>query len=252
MLSAGTDQHGNDWTPNRKFNKLRDWLAEDFLDSIQDFIYWPKKRFNKICAYIRHRWINNTHALTSHLKRGQWYEYDTLLLHSMFDSLVDFVEIEQAWDRMIWSDACFKKYHTPWYRRMFRIGQWRCPEAGLEYLYWAANLKNDEDWVDKEDPDFGKPTLQALTAQETLSLYRWWKEVRPKRPDPWHASGLCAYYKKKKTNCQEQGGVIISLDEVEPKEEIFREICDQMNQEYEEEDTQMLIRLVKHRGHLWT
>ena len=197
-LSVGTNKQESDWTRTAKIKKMRYWLAEDVLDSIQDFIYWPKNRFNKICNYIRHRWIYHTHALTSHLKRGQWHEFDTRLLHSMFDSLVDFIEIEQAWDRMIWSDACYKKYHTPWYRRMFLIGQWRCPEAGLEYLYWAANLKKDEDLVDKEDRDFGKPTIQALTAQEILLLYQWWKDVRPKRPDPWHVSGLSAYYEKEK------------------------------------------------------
>lgn len=245
---AGTDKEWNDWAQTAKKNKMRYWLADDVLDCIQDFIYWPKNRFNKICNYVRRRWIHHTHALTSNLKRGQWYEYDTRLLHSMFDSLVDFIEIEQAWDHMIWSDECHKKYHTPWYRRIFRIGQWRCPEAGLEYLIWAASLKKDGDLLDKEDPEFGRPTIQALAAQETLSLYQWWKEVRPKRPDPWSASGLSAYYEKKKKNAQDQNSDIIFLDDLN---EIY-EICDKMNHDYDEEDTQMLIRLVKLRGQLWT
>jgi len=48
--------------------------------------------------------------------------------------------------------------------------------------YWSCSKFSD--WVDKKDPHFGKPTSQALAAQETLALYTWWKEERPKRLDP--------------------------------------------------------------------
>ena len=45
-------------------------------------------------------------------------------------------------------------------------------------MQWAAKLKNNDDWIDKASPDYGKPTHQALAAQETLLLYQWWKEER--------------------------------------------------------------------------
>lgn len=51
-----------------------------------------------------------------------------------------------------------------------------------------------EDWIKKSDPAFGKPTSQAFAAMETVELYKWWKEVRPKRLDPMDASGLSDYY----------------------------------------------------------
>ena len=31
------------------------------------------------------------------------------------------------------------------------------------------------DWGEANDPNFGKPTNEALTARETISLYKWWK-----------------------------------------------------------------------------
>ena len=97
-----------------------------------------------------------------------------------------------------------------------------------------------------------------MTARHIL-LYQWWKDVRPKRPDPWHVSGLSAYYEKEKEQLprSRRRSFLDNLNENEPKEEIerlrnLREICDKMNRDYEEEDTQMLIRLVELRGNIWT
>jgi hypothetical protein len=72
----------------------------------------------------------------------------------------------------------------------------------------------NEEYVKKDDPSFGQPSNQALAAKETLALYYWWKEERPKR------------YEASCTMEQEQ--------------------------EQEDEDTDMLIRLVKLRRYLWT
>jgi hypothetical protein len=167
------------------------------------------------------------------------------MLHSAFDSLVDFVEIEQAWHHLVCSD---KKYR----KAIFRIRQWRNTEAGLEYLNWAASLLQNEDWVNKNDPDFGKPTHQALAAVETIALYKWWKESRPKRPNPMDASGWSDY-----CNSRWKGDRLWLDLEDETEEERkhayeIRAILSKMEREQEEEDTEMLIRLVKLRKSLWT
>ena len=101
------------------------------------------------------------------------------LLHSLFDELVNFVEIEQAQRHVSSADEKCKGDTRPWYDKFLHIGRWRNPEAGLAYLAWSSGLRYDEDWVDKDDPDFGKPTLQALAAPEITLLHKWWKEERP-------------------------------------------------------------------------
>ena len=50
----------------------------------------------------------------------------------------------------------------------------------------------DEEWVSKDDPDWGKPTNQAVAAQEIKKLYLWWTQVRPTRPDAYAESGWTA------------------------------------------------------------
>lgn len=256
-LPSGTAQEWNAWKKSAKKNPFRYWLAEELLDHIQNFFSWPKNCLITLRCYCGNRWVSKTHVLASRLKPGQWHDFDTRLLHSAFDSLVDFVEIEQAWHHVICSDEAYKKYRRPWYRRLFRLQQWRNSEAGLEYLKWATSLKHDEDWVNKNDPDFGKPTNQALAAEETIALYKWWKEDRPKRLDPMEASGWSDYCDERRNKAKEQDNDLWLDFEDETDEEKTRShkihaICNKMEREQDEEDTKMLIRLVKLRKNLWT
>lgn len=252
---ACTREEWNAWDKRAKAKKIRYWLAEEFLDNLQNFLYWPANRINDVRCYVKNRWILKNHALTSNLDRGKWYDFDTRLLHAAFDELVNFVEIEQAWMLIVCSDEERKKYKIPWYRIFFRIGIWRCPAAGVAYLEWAASLKNDEDWVDKNDPNFGKFTSQALAAQETLILYNWWKAERPKRPDPSIVSGWSDYCDKKRKEAEISNDDVLSFIPNNGDDECSRKILDihhQIEREQEKEDTLMLIRLVKIRQNLWT
>jgi len=257
---AGTAEEWCDWKKIAKTKKIRYWLTEEGLDSLQNFVRWPLDLFNNVRYYVDNRWVVETHALTSNLKRGQWHDLDTRLLHACFDELVNFVEVEQAWHAIACSDEERKKYKTPWYRKIFCLGFWRCPEAGLAHLEWAAGLKNDEDWIDKTDPGFGQPTHQALAAQQTMRLYKWWKEERPQRPDPMDASGWSDYCEERRQAVRAENGddddfLWIGCD----KDELDRErsskileICRKMEQEREDEDTEMLICLIKIRKSLWS
>lgn len=142
------------------------------------------------------------------------------------------------------------KNKAPWYRTFLRIRCWRCPEAGIEYLEWAAGLKHDEDWIDKNAPSFGEPTRQALAAQETLTLYNWWKNERPKRLDPSEASGWSQYYEKN----QKPGDDVLNIFNHTGRDERAKivNIRYEIKKEQEDEDTAMLIRLIKIRQSLWT
>lgn len=255
-LLTGTSEEWNAWEKQAKIKKLRYWLAEEGLDYLQRFIYWPTNRIKDACFYINNRWVTKSHALTSHLKRGEWHDLDTRLLHAVFDELVNFVEIELAWMLVISSKDEQKKYNVPWYRTFFRISIWRNPEAGLAYLKWASELTVDEDWVDKNHPNYGQPTHQALAAQETLKLYQWWKEERQKRPDPSDASGWSKYCEEKRNEakaCADDSwhGFISSNREDERSVTILN-LYHKIEKEQEEEDTAMLIRLIQIRQSFWT
>lgn len=253
--ASGACEAWDAWEKQAKQKSLRYWLAEEGLDYLQHIVYAPITLLNVIRRYISNRFVVKTHALTSSkLKRGQWHEFDTRLLHSAFDELVNFVETEFAHQYYFWTTEEPEKYHIPWCRKFFRIGVWRCPEAGLDYLNWASALKNDDEWLDKNNPEFGKPTQQALAAQEILILYRWWKTERPNRPNPYDASGWAAYYAKK-----EQGddslSYILSNKKTEKEREDERAISElvaKIEKEQDDEDTDMFVRLIKVRHFLWT
>lgn len=225
----------DDWEKETQVQyPVRYWFFEEFVPKAQDFLTWPAKKLRDVRYYINNRWITRTHAMTSNLKRGQWHEFETRLLHCMFDELVNFVEIEQAWMQVVWGDD--SQYKAPWYRSApFRLRVWRCPEAGIARLNWAASL--DEQ---------GQPTRQALDAKETLALYHWWKEHRPARRDVYEVSGWNDITRE----------VDIFDDTLSQEKKDARtksmEIMDTLEKRYEREDEEMMIRLVKLRRSLWT
>ena len=241
-LSSATEEGWNNWKEIAKQKKFRYWLAEDGLDYLQNFIFWPTDRIKAVRDYISNCWVVKTHALTSMLKRGEYHELDTRLLHAVFDELINFVEIESAWMQVVFSPEERKKYCIPWHRSFLGIKPWRNAQAGIAHLNWAAALKRDEDWIDKNDPTFGQPTAQALAAQEILQLYHWWKHERPNRPDPHEISGWSKYCGQKR---------IVGKMEESVSRDILN-ACLKIEKEHEEEDTDMLIRLIKIRSHLWT
>ena len=251
-LHSGTSEEWNAWEKKAKTKKIRYWLVEECLDYVERFVYWPTNLIDTVYCYLNNRWVTKSHALTSNLKRGAWYEFDTRLLHTVFDELVNFVEIDSAWALVASSPEDRKKYKVPWYR----IGSWRSPDAGIAYLKWASALKNEDDGVAKNDPHYGQPTYQALAAQETLTLYKWWKEERPKRPDPREASGWSDYCEEKRNAAQACGDdlwddFIFNTTKDERSRDLL-EAYGRIEEEQEEEDTAMLIRLIKIRQSLWT
>lgn len=235
-----TSEGWDKWEDKAKKHRFRYWLAEEGLDYLQQIVYSPLTLINKIRSYFQNRFITKTHTLTSKLKPGYWYDLDIRLIECVFDELVNFVEIDLALES-IWalSEENYKKYQKPWHYRIFRVGKWRCPEAGIAYLNWACELKYDEHRVQKSDSRFGKPTDKAIAAQEILDLYQWWKVDRPNRPNPDEDSEYGIHNEKNKANMHGYDQDII--------DERIR-----MKKEQEDEDTEMLVRLIKIRKYLWT
>jgi hypothetical protein len=244
------------WTEDaKKKHPIRFWIADDGLDLLQNIWMWIPDRINDVRYYINNRWLHQTHGMMSRsLEPGKWHEFETRLLHSTFDQLVDFVEIEQAWHHVMWDKKAREKYQTPWWQQQwfFRWGKvWRCPEAGIEHLEWASDLTLN-DFRKPTDPDWDNPSPQALAAREILELYNWWKYDRPSRPDPMDESGWSAYCDLRR----ETGKDFFDFEDKTPEEEEMSRAAlnksNEIEEAYNTEDEEMMIRLVKVRRSLWT
>lgn len=207
--ASGWDQWESD---QKRDNPIRYWLAEEGLTILQNIVYFPYDIFRSIRRYLKNRFIDKTHALSSsnkHLKKGTWYDLSDRILFCMFDSLVDFVEIECAYhNHHFMSDEQKKVYNIPYYASFFNI---RNPQLGIDYLKWASSL---------EDEPVYNPS-HAECSRTILELYYWWKK-RDSR-----------------------------LDIYESDYQNARDAFDLENQ-YKNEDDEMLIKLIKVRNQLWT
>lgn len=257
-LECGTGEEWRDWRNNAKTkHPIRFWIAEEFMDKVQNFIMYPIDKLYSIKYWFLNYFVTKTHALTSNLKKGQWHEFDTRLLHCAFDELVNFVEVEKSWKNIICDKDAAKKYNAPWHSYGWgRLRTWRNAESGLDYLKWETTLMQDESWgYDKDHPEFGKPTQQAERAKEIIKLYNWWKFERPNRVEPMDASGWSEFCDRKRS---EKGGDFWDFMCAPESEEDSKEsrrlsaLCDEIEKEYQDEDTEMLIKLISIRNSLWT
>jgi hypothetical protein len=237
---------------------IRFWIVEEGLDYAQNFIYWPIDKLYSIKYYINNRWVTRTHSLTAHprdIKPGDWCDVGNRFLPCLFNELVDFVEIESAWSHIAWgSKEDRAKYDPPfWASGWFRWRTWRCPQAGLDHLDWAMTLTSGEDWgLKPDDENFGKPTHQAIKAKELLDLYTWWTVERPKRPDPHEASGWSAICDRRREGKTDFFDFEDRTEEEEQETKKALDLCQEIEQRYEQEDEDMMIRLIKIRQGLWT
>lgn len=258
-LKMGTSEEWADWEDRAKRDyPVRWWLAEEGLDILQKIVYWPTDKLYSIKYYINNRWITRTHALTAHprdIKPGTWQDVGYRFLPCLFNELVDYVEVELAWWHLAWSKKEERaKYNMPWWAvGWWRIRTWRCPQAGLDNLEWQRNLRWKEDEVGPDGKNLGQLTHQAKAAQEILELYTWWTEVYPNRPDPHDASGWSEYCKRMR---EEKGNRWLGGESTNKETKALGKkalkLTQKIEQQYEKEDTEMLIRLIKIRKSLWT
>ena len=257
-LSSATGQGWAQWEQASKTSHpVRYWLAEEGLSYLQDFVYYIPDRLNDIRYYINNRWVSHSHALTAHardIQPGTWSDVGNRFLPCLFNELVDFVEVETAWHHCAWSEEARAKFNVPWHRSgWLRWRTWRCPQAGIEHLVWAGQLR-----VDENDPT-SEYTYQAQSAQEILSLYHWWVDVYPTRQAPHDMSGWTAWCDRRRKKGAEKGlGATRSLfgeDETPAEQKTSRkliELSQTIEQQQNQEDEDMMVRLIRVRQSLWT
>ena len=222
---ALTLEEWDEWRDEQRTKRpIRFYISDTLLTKIQDVVLFPKDVFRNVRCYFRNRFIDKIHCLKTGLKPGNYYDLDHRIIHALFNELTDFVETELAWAQQAFEKKK-KRLH-------------RSPDDGIAYLQWAAGLTFGEDCaVDKDDPDYGKPTPQAIASKEILELYRWWKNY-PNRIDPMDASGWSDVCEMKNPD-------------PELKNQAFEKL-NQLEKQQEQEEDEMLIRLIKVRRSLWT
>jgi len=254
---AKTSEDWDSWrTEAEQYNPVRYWIAEELLDNIQGFFLYIPERLNDVRYYINNRWVSKAHALTAHprdIRPGRWSDLGNRFLPCLFNELVDFVEIEQAWHYVMWNEEERKKFKTPWWRSgWLRWRTWRCPEAGMAYLNWASTLTNEE-FLEDDKKHEAVPTFQANAAREIIELYTWWTTTYRNRPEPMEASGWTAYCEA--ARLANGGRLSFSGDKTPELAEMSKTAMDKLHkieEEYEAEDEAMMIRLIKIRQSLWT
>lgn len=244
---AATDEEWSIWKQDTmKKHPIKYWLSEQVLPTLEDIIMYPLNKLYSVKYYIVNRWIDQSHALVAHpkhVKPGQYMDFSERILYCLFDELVDFVEIEKAHMNFRWNKTEKKKW---WQTGKWRTRTYRNIEAGLDYLRWESELTN-EDYM-KENEQL-KLTSQALVAREIVELYHWWTEIYPNRPDPYEKSGwsaFCDEMRSKKMNFNDRD------EETKKKSHSLLDELRNIEEQYQEEETKMLERLIRIRNHLWS
>ena len=218
---------------------VRYWIQNDLRYSIVMPVIW---KIQNVRHWFAYRTYNRFHVVKTGLPPG-YYEPEVQLLHSSFNILKDFVEVELAWHSYMWSDerksATVAEKYVPFYRafKPFRSREW-----GLKHLEWASTLD------DPILPLHERCDHQARDAREIRELYLWWTDHRPARKE----------VELPKFDDQGLGFLGILDDDFDSDASDYKEFgsATQQNNElhklWDEEDTDMLIRLMKIRKSLWT
>jgi len=245
-LHALSGKEWKEWHQKEKtIHPFRYWLAEEALGSIQNFINWPLDKYHNIKWYLNNRFISQSHQLTAsakHIKRGQWCDITERILPCLFDTLVDYVEIELA-------------HIQCWNNRKYKWKNGRCQKAGRDNLYWQESLVYNEDsGVYPGDKLYGKLTKQAINAKEIHDLYVWWTEIYSNRLEPMDESGWSEFCSRKRTSGDGFMDFLDADETTEHRKESKRILSklNKLEKKYHNEDTNMMIRLIKVRDSLWT
>jgi hypothetical protein len=236
-----------EWHQIREYNKKAApfffWFTEEFLNNVQNILHGPMDLIDSIRSYVLNRYVDKIHYLPTRLEPGKYFDVDTRLLNGMFETLVDFVETEKAWMDIVF-DPDVKKPH-----RIFRWTRFRSAQHGLNHLNWEISLAEPQ--LDKWGNDTSSP-LQAAAAQEILDLYVWWTIKRPLRQDPYDESGSTAEHEKL---AKTHGSNWIGLSRKDRDMTGYDSSLEKLRvieKRNEDEDEEMMIRLIKVRQSLWT
>jgi len=105
------------------------------------------------------------------LRRGEWYDSDTIMFEAMFEILRRYVEQEIAWMEVVWASrySWWIRFRVRWFPFEWRKELTR--ELILRYWEWETALEDAPD--------------QANCASNVRDLYLWYVDEYPKLTDPY-------------------------------------------------------------------
>lgn len=184
-------------------------------------------------VYIHNRWINpSDRVIIRHpeFNRGHYYDADHIMMHIIFQMVVDFVEVECAV-----FPATKNVFETRWQAvdRFLRelpgiywfVKPSRNARRGLHYLRWSMKLKDHES--------------QSQFAKDIFKVYKFWVHDRPARKEPFEK-----YYILRKGKDWK--------GKLTPEESKALKTAQKLEAKYEREDERMLHLIIKQRTGLWT
>jgi hypothetical protein len=221
---------------------IRYWFSNT---AYRKYVLPVKWKYEAVYNWIRYRTRDRYHKLDIGLPPN-YYSVETQMMHVNFNLLKDFVECELAWHTYAWSDEAkfagwwhripFYSYFKQWFRP-FRSREW-----AFRYFEWASKLD------DPSLPPTQRCDHQAIAAREICALYIWWVDTVPSRK----------LHELPTFSDQGLGDMSILDSDFDKNEEDYKEYekINELNRalekEWEKEDEEMLIRLVKVRKELWT
>jgi hypothetical protein len=159
-------------------------------------------------------------------------------MYTSFNLLVKFVEIEKGHLEI---ENNKEKYLGPWWCRNWNRFQIKLhPEAGVNYL------KSEIAWL---DPMSVNDSMQLHAYTEIWEIYHWWRYIRPNRPNPSDLSELKAF-RELHPNVFPSSHELSVDDSIKYRE--LMKLTRDISTQYDKEDDDMLIRLMKIRKNLWT
>lgn len=219
-------------TEQHQKNPVLYWVVENGLNRLQDIVYYPLDILYAVKVYLRNRFVTKTHLVVTDLEKGKWYEYDTRLLHVMFACLVNFVEIDCNYERG-GKKGRFAKFISNWF-----VDD-RSPENGVKHLQWEMSLGTESPY-------------QSARSREMFDLYMWWTVGRPNRPDPYELVGLTELYEQDAKEEKRTGkSTLFDMSKYQSRKHLHDE-ASKIEQQYADEDQEMMHRLVDIRKSMWT
>ena len=175
-----------------------------------------KRLLRKIDLYnwIRYRTWNRYHILKMRYLKPGWHDEDELLIHSMFEVLSQFIEGEDKYKIVNWDS---NPQHKQAWKEMNELHKW-----------WIKRQKRESD-----NPIL-QPNIKSPSMKFTPTEKKW---INPETKKEEGTSRMDFVYKSKKDKARWKKAC---------------KDCTKWEEKCFNEDTEMMIRLIKIRPFMWT
>lgn len=186
---------------------------------------------NRFWDFIAFRTTKRYNVLKIKSLTPNYYDKDTILLHSMMQIVVDYVEIELSYNC-----ECKNKFRKIFNSFPFIIRpESRCQKCSIKYINkYIEEFGNTDDGCSKR---------WCKAYSEILSVYLWWKNDYPKRKSP---EETYQYGKFLLTSSQ------YSKTYFAKKHKRLIDLMQELELKYKDEESKMMNKIIEYRDYLWT